>query len=153
LESHEMITNAWLHVNVLRDECDPVVAGTGPARLRCAGPEGPQYIYLDVGPGDYYVWVSRYTGSTFPGATVRIEEVAVPPEGETCVAPYGTSTASWIYTAPAAPGDAHVWEIPSDAVQALDHAVAHNGPGAMACDTSVANSSGVDAVIALPKAS
>lgn len=152
MTSHEG-ADEWLSAAVLANECDPSVVGTGPSRLRCTGSHGPQQLYLDVGPGDYYIWVSRYTGSEFPGADVRIEEVATPPEGESCVNPYTTTTASPIYTAPATADDAHIWEIPEDAVDSVDHAVAHNGPGAMECRTSTyANQTGVDAVVTLPKA-
>ena len=152
VKSAETVTNAWMSVAVLRDECDPRTVGTGASRIRCVDDDDPQHLYLDVGPGDYYVWVSRYTGSDFRGGTVQIEEIAAPPEGESCLAPYATTTPAPVYTAPATAGDTHTWTIPSDAVQAMDHAVAYNGAGAMACDTSQANSIGVDAVIALPKA-
>lgn len=157
VESAETITNAWMSVAVLHEECDPTVAGLGPARIRCVDDDNPQHLYLDVGPGDYYVWVSRYTGSDFRGGTVRIEEVTAPPEGESCLAPFTTSTADTIYTAPASADDPHRWTIPYDAVQAMDHAVAYNGPGAMACDERIGGGPdtnvGNDAVIELPKAS
>ncbi|MCZ7677729.1 MAG: Ig-like domain-containing protein [Sandaracinaceae bacterium] len=157
VESAETITNAWMSVAVLQGECDPTVVGLGPERIRCVDDDNPQYLYLDVGPGDYYVWVSRYTGSDFRGGTVRIEEIAAPPEGESCLAPFTTSTADTIYTAPASAGDPHVWTLPLNAVQAMDHAVAYNGPGAMVCDERIGGGAdtnvGNDAVIALPKAS
>jgi methionine-rich copper-binding protein CopC len=153
-DSAETITNAWMAVTVLRDECEPSVAGTGPARLRCVVPDDPQIVHLDVGPGDYYVWFSRHTGD-FRGATVRIEEVASVPDGEMCANPYDTSTAAPIYTAPASANLPHVWTIPNDAGLSVDHAVAHNGPGAMVCDADsfVDNGIGPDVVVALPKAS
>ena len=141
----------------LTGECDPTVVGTGPARLRCVNTANPQHMFLDVGPGDYYVWFTRYNGTGFPGATVQIEEVAAPPEGESCLAPYTTSTAAPVYTAPATADDAHVWTIPAEPALAMDHAVAYNGPGVMACDFSTGTTQDVnigrDVVIALPKAS
>ena len=145
-----------LAVAALANECDPTVAATGPSRLRCVTADGPQLLYLDVGPGDYYIWFSNSTTGAFPGVTVQIEEVAAPPEGESCVAPYTTSTAAPIYTAPATADDPHRWTIPADAVQAMDHAVAYNGPGAMVCDQATGGAQdrniGPDAVIELPKA-
>lgn len=144
--------SGWIVASVLQNECDPNVVGMGPDRLRCTGNRNPQHLYLDVGPGDYYIWVSPYSGD-FPEVTVRVEEVAAPPAGESCLAPYDTTTAAPIYTAPGTPDDPHVWTIPEGAVHGLDHAVAYNGPGAMACDTNNSNSVGVDAVIALPKSS
>ena len=152
-------TNAsvLMQAAALAGECDPTVVGTGPARLRCVSTANPQHMYLDVGPGDYYVWFTRYNGTGFPGATVQIEEVAAPPEGESCLAPYTTSTAAPIYTAPATAEGAHVWTIPAESALAMDHAVAHNGPGVMACDFSTGTTQdvniGQDVVIALPKAS
>jgi hypothetical protein len=140
----------------LAGECDPTVVGTGPARLRCVTGANPQHMYLDVGPGDYYVWFTRYSGTGFPGATVQIEEVAAPPEGENCLAPYTTSTGAPIYTAPSTPDAPHVWTIPAESAQAMDHAIALNGAGVMACDQSSSGAQdpniGRDAVIALPKA-
>jgi hypothetical protein len=156
VESHETISSAWMSVAVLRDECDPEVAGLGPARIRCVDDHNPQTLFLDVGPGDYYVWLSRFTGSDFRGANVRIEEVPAAPEGETCVAPYDTTTGDPIYTAPASPGGVHTWTLPPAAVVSVDHAVAYNGPGAMACDIDFGEpdgSIGADAVVRLSKTS
>jgi hypothetical protein len=158
VESHETASTAWMSVAVLRGECDPTVAGLGPARLRCVDDHNPQVVFLDVGPGDYYIWVSRYSGSDFRGANVRVQEVAMPPEGDTCVAPYTTATGGAIYAAPATASDPHVWTIPAAAVVAMDHAVAYNGPGAMICDYDSSRdapdrSIGADAVVRLPKAS
>ncbi|HEY8426748.1 MAG TPA: hypothetical protein VIL20_00175, partial [Sandaracinaceae bacterium] len=49
------------------------------------------------------------------------------------------------------------WVIPQNAVQAMDHAIAYNGPGAMICDQAIGGGAdkniGNDAVIELPKTS
>lgn len=141
------------YVSVLQNECDPNVVGTGPDRLRCVGNRNPQHLYFDVGPGDYYVWFSpnsTYTGyPEFMETTVQIEEIAAPPEGESCVAPYDTTSS--IYEAPTTADDPHVWTIPAGAMHAVDHAVAYDGLGAMECDTDTGV--GPDAVVELPKSS
>lgn len=68
-----------VNVDVLR-ACDPSAAS---ARLACATNAHPQTIELDVGAGDYFVWVAASDGSLSGTITVEIEEVPAGP-GDTC---------------------------------------------------------------------
>jgi hypothetical protein len=143
-------STAGLDVDVYAGICDPTLPSA--TRLKCLWNNRTWEAYLDVGPGDYFVWVSRNTGA-FEGATVVIEEVALPPQGESCLAPHDTTSA--IYTPPATAGDPQVWTIPSDAVFSYDMDVTWGGAGSMECDSDFAGGPihGNDAVIRLTKTS
>jgi hypothetical protein len=139
-------------VEVRRDVCDPL-AGTEPT-LRCQhrgvleSSVRTADLWLDVGPGDYYVWVAPEAPTdAFRGFTVTVQEAPSPPEGESCSSVL--TTASPLHTLEAS--GAHQWGIPADAVQSLDRAVTHSGPGALSCDPTM--SMGIDAVVAYEKTS
>ncbi|MCZ7677732.1 MAG: Ig-like domain-containing protein [Sandaracinaceae bacterium] len=78
--SSSTLTDRDINVDVLRDACDPTTSMT--ARLACRANGNPHSFDLDVGPGDYYVWVAA-SAATFRGATVRIEEIPAG-VGDTC---------------------------------------------------------------------
>ncbi len=69
-----------MNVDVLRNGCDPTSSVI--ERLECRTGGNPQTIELDVGPGEYYVWVAASSGA-FRGATIQIEEVPAG-LGDTC---------------------------------------------------------------------
>jgi hypothetical protein len=141
-------STSGIDLDVYGGSCEPAPG----ARLKCLWNNRTWEAYLDVGPGDYFIWVSRNAGA-FEGATVVVEEVARPPAGEACLAPYDTTSA--IYTPPSMPGDAHLWTIPSDAVFSYDMDVTWGGAGSMACDSDFAGGPihGNDAVVRLVKTS
>ncbi|AKF10150.1 Ig-like domain-containing protein [Sandaracinus amylolyticus] len=143
-----------LHVTVGGYASFEVTAGTcelpasaGP--LRCsymsAGPAGESDTWLDVGPGDYYVWINNY--ETFGETMVRIAEDADPRDGESCLAPYDGATDATIYTAPASADGEHVWVVPEGLITGMDRTVTPSG--ALSCDPTTPL--GHDMVVAFDK--
>lgn len=52
---------------------------------------------LDVGPGDYFLWVSSAgTGALHGAVQLEVEEVAEPREGASCLRPWTTSSESFV---------------------------------------------------------
>ncbi|AKF10152.1 Ig-like domain-containing protein [Sandaracinus amylolyticus] len=150
---HVTATSAASRLVVLevRSSCAPSREPIDPARLDCPGERATWESWLDVGPGEYFVWVATAAAGTlaaFEGATIRVDEVAAVPEGESCADPYDAS--SVIHTVGA--GGEHVYTIPASAGRASDRTVvAYDGAGTMQCDPERVQ--GGDVVIALPKAS
>ncbi|UJR83087.1 Ig-like domain-containing protein [Sandaracinus amylolyticus] len=139
---------ARIVLDVYRDVCDPVEAARTSARLTCPRDRHEWDTYLDVGAGDYFVWVATDLGTRpFEGAQVIIEEVAATPEGESCAAPFTTSSA--VHTTSA--NGEHVWSVPAGAVGGVDMAIQPGAPGTMVCD--VDGRQGPDAVFEIVKTS
>lgn len=126
-------TSADLDVDVLRDACRPTASTASAARLRCMPDRNVWETWLDVGAGDYFIWVAQEEGAPFLGATVTVEEVAAVREGESCDAPFTTTTGAAIYTAPATSGAPHRWEVPLAYASAPDRGVSPTGAGAFEC--------------------
>jgi hypothetical protein len=141
-------TSTDLDVEIFDGSCAATGAVADANRRRCLWDQNPWETYLDVGPGDYFVWFA-YEGATsaFTGITVTIEEVPMP-DGEACSNPFDTTSA--IYGAPAMPGDPHVWTIPAAGAVSLDRAVTHTS-APLSC--AAGELSGLDAVVRFDKAS
>src|SRR5690606_453508 len=72
--------SAAITLAVFQDRCD---IGDAATMRRCVFNRNPWETYVDGGPGDYFIWVGRNSSTgSFNGATVRVEEVASPPAGE-----------------------------------------------------------------------
>lgn len=130
---------------VYRDEC----AGGTPeglaARQTCLWDRYRWESYLDVGPGEYFVWGGQTGSATIGTLTIRIEEVDAVREGESCAAPF--TTASAIHSLV---GGEHVWDVPVDAYQAADMDGEFPGDGAAECDVDQVQ--GTDFVVEIDKA-
>ncbi|WP_236518970.1 Ig-like domain-containing protein [Sandaracinus amylolyticus] len=148
---HITLRNGF-NFEVTRDTCE-LPAADPSDQLRCsymnADNTGLVETWLDVGPGDYYVWVSNF--ETFNQTTVRIAEEAMPRDGESCIAPYDGATDAAIYTAPTSPDGDHVWTITTGTIHGMERTVTPTGPGPLSCDPTVPL--GHDAVIAFDKTS
>jgi hypothetical protein len=141
---------AGANVEIFRDLCDPRDLAADAARLKCLWNNDDWEAYLDVGPGEYFVWAMPTSSST-AATTVTIRELALPPEGETCLAPW--TTASAIYTPPATPDDYGVFTLPAGAFQSFDRDVTWNRPGTPQCDADYASGPivGADGVLQITK--
>jgi len=148
------------NLEVLATTCDPTDAAA--ERLRCifsedgVGDKNRWVSFHDVGPGDYFVWFGSTDDLPESDYTVRIEEVAAPPEGETCADPWDTS--SDIFTA--GTGDEiGTWAIPYASVDGYDRGVSLGDDATPQCDNQVGFQpieyplTGADGVIQLAKAS
>ena len=140
-------TSNDINLAVFFDRCD---VGDAATMRRCVFNRNPWETFVDGGPGDYFIWVGR-TSSTgsFNGATVRVEEVAMPDEGETCLSALDTTTDAPIYTAPEEPGDPQRWTIPASFAQSFDVGVGIGMPGAISCAPNLRH--GPDTVVRLDK--
>ena len=100
---------------------------------------------LDVSPGIYNIWVApAIAGESFRETLITLEEVDAYPPGESCVAPFDTSSDS--YQSPASADDPHTWTLPADAIASVDL-----GQDSQGLRCAGAGSAGVDAVIAFDK--
>ncbi|AKF10151.1 Ig-like domain-containing protein [Sandaracinus amylolyticus] len=148
---HITLRNGF-NFEVTSDTCE-LPAADPSDQLRCsymnADNTGLVETWLDVGPGDYYVWVSNF--DDFAQTTVRIAEEAMPRDGESCIAPYDSTTDATIYTAPASADGEHVWAITTGTIHGMERTVTPAGPGPLSCDPTVPL--GHDAVIAFDKTS
>ncbi|MFK7985039.1 MAG: Ig-like domain-containing protein [Sandaracinaceae bacterium] len=147
-DSNQLNVREGLDVEIFRDSCDPTAAGADAARETCRFSSRYSEHYLDVGPGDYYIWVA-HNDDQFEDATITIEEVALPPEGETCLNPFTTGSPAEFYTPPAALGEPHTFTIPGD-TSTFGMVGADMGVP-MSCDDD--GEQGSDAVIRFDKAS
>ncbi|UJR78395.1 Ig-like domain-containing protein [Sandaracinus amylolyticus] len=138
-------------VEIAANDCRTGAAEVEASRLRCLVERNDWEQWLDVGPGDYFVWVSRDGSSTFNGATIVVEEVPGVREGESCEAPLTTSSPSPIYTAPTMPGHPHRWELPGGFPRALDRGITHADPDATFSCMPEGASVGHDAVVTYDK--
>jgi hypothetical protein len=134
------------NVEVFAGICDPRDPTAPASMVRCAHDTPSWDLPLDVGPGDYYVWVSNTAGTTGT-ITVSIEEIAAIPEGETCSDPYDTTSA--IYLAPATAADPHVWTLPASAGASVDISDTNAEGAALSCVDVVTD----DEVVRFDKAS
>ena len=140
-----------LDVDILAGDCRTGEPLADASRLRCLVERPTWNQWLDVGPGDYFIWVARDGSSTFSGATITVEEVPAIREGESCEAPLTTGSPSAIYTAPSTPGAPHRWVLPAGFPQALDRGRTHGDPaGALSC-LPEGSSIGPDAVVTYDK--
>ncbi|UJR86430.1 Ig-like domain-containing protein [Sandaracinus amylolyticus] len=132
---------------VTADTCE-LPAAAGPLRCSYAnpGPAGDTETWLDVGPGDYYVWVNNF--ESFYETTVRIGEDADPRDGESCLAPYDATSDATIYTPPASTDGEHVWIVSEGAITGMERTVTPSG--ALSCDPTTPL--GHDMVVAFDKA-
>ena len=140
-----LVSGDQLNVEVMRGACDPTADTAEAARVRCMSRRNRHELFVPGAPGDYFVWVSD-VGTLFDGAEVSITEIASPPEGESCDAPFAVG--SRFYTAPTEAGGFHVWQIPEDSIVSHDRSV--SGRESFLCDDNALV--GNDAVLAFPKA-
>lgn len=140
------LSSTALNLEISTGACNPQdAAATIPS---CSHSRKAWDSYLDVGPGTYYVWVSSTTASsTFPGADVEIEEIAAPPEGETCHAPFTTQSPN--HSGAGTLNDPHIWTIGTDRINSASMASSSAGAGIHTCDANQIQ--GVDAVIQFDK--
>ena len=138
-----------LTLAIYRDSCGEHGVAGAEARVSCQWERYRWDEYLDVGPGDYYVWVANVMDSSQPEITVQIEEVDAVPAGESCANPYVADPSSPVYTAPAEPGGEHTFTIPAGSYTAADFG--EPGAASVTCDSDLAQ--GTDFVIALEKQS
>lgn len=141
-----LVSGDQINVEVMRGACDPTADTAEAARTRCMSRRNRHELFVPGAPGDYFVWVSDVS-TLFDGAEVSITEIAAPPEGESCDAPFAVG--SRFYTAPTEAGGFHVWQIPSDAIVAHDRSL--TGAESFLCDENALV--GNDAVLAFPKTS
>lgn len=135
-------------MDIYQGVCAPADAARASARLACPWPRTSWETTLDVGAGDYYLWVATEGGrNLFEGATVTIEEIDAAPEGDSCAAPF--TTASAVHTVSA--GGEHVWTVPAGAVHGAEMAIEPGAPGNMTCDAD--GEQGADAVVEIVKSS
>ncbi|WP_236520026.1 Ig-like domain-containing protein [Sandaracinus amylolyticus] len=149
--SAESAVGSRVTLAVYRDACSQASPGGPDARLTCQWDRYRWDQYLDVGAGDYYVWVATTNSSTQQPITVRIEEVEAVPAGESCANPLRASATEPSYTPPATAGGEHVWEITGEHFHGADMDDAWPGTGAVSCDEEQAQ--GVDYVVEYQKAS
>lgn len=148
-------TSYYLNLEIKGGSC---AAGTGTS-LKCNWYKDNWDAYLDVPPGDYWIFVAKNSAATaavpFPQVTIVAEEVTPPAvgEGEGCFAPYTTASAS--YTPPGGAGMPHTWTIADGAVNSFDMSATWGEPGSISCDntTSYGDIHGVDSVIEYTKQS
>lgn len=151
-----VMNSAEIDIEVRRDVCDPLAPDAPGARLTClhrsvwTGSSARRGdAWLDVGPGEYFIWIAQEAREPFRDPAITIEEVELPPEGEQCSHPLTTSSASHT----ALPGGGHQWTIEQDAVRGLDRSVTHVGVGPEALSCAPGQEMSVDAVIELAKTS
>ncbi|MFO0683681.1 MAG: Ig-like domain-containing protein [Sandaracinus sp.] len=146
-------TSAAIDLEIFQDACRPTAPTADAARLRCLPERTSWESWLEVPAGDYFLWVSQEAGATFAGATITVEEVDDVRAGESCAAPFDTSSDVAIYTPPATPGAAHRWTIPASYALGLDRGVEpDDDAAAISCLPSDA-SLGNDAVVHFEKTS
>ncbi len=138
-------STSQVNFEVRAGSCDPV-DGADP-QLACHDDMLAGGATLDVGPGTYYVWVAKETSGSFPGATVTVEEVGGWPQGESCHAPFTTSSPSTVYIAPSSAGGEHIFQIRPELVSTYDRGRVTNSPSDISCSTD----HGHDAVIRFDK--
>lgn len=127
--------------------CDPGDETFAP--LTCITDREQNELFLDVGPGTYFIFVAdELGGSSFDATLITIEELDAFPEGEACEAPF--TTASSIYTPPATADDPHTWVIPEDSIFGYDRGP-RSGEGLISCDSD--GEQGHDAVVEFQKTS
>jgi hypothetical protein len=137
-------------VEIYRAQCDPRAVTASDARVVCSPPrDGGNAAFATGAAGDYFVWVAQTSG-TFDGATVTVRELASPPTGERCEAPFEIGDTSGFYTAPTMAGGFHVWDIPMGALVGLDRS-SGGTDGAFTCDTG--EDTNADGVIRFTKTS
>jgi len=134
-----------LTVDVYRDSCDPTAVDAASAQVTCPVAKPSWDLYLDQPAGEYFIWVAEAAGS-FNGATVRVTEVAMAPEAETCGSAADSSSTYY-----SSASGTETWTIPMDAVVSYDRAVTAGAPGSFSCDEL--SSHGADAVVAFTKSS
>ncbi len=144
---------ASINVEVFSGACNP----SDPSAVveKCLWNDHDWGGYFDLDPGVYYFWISRSSvNSTLPAMTVLLEEIATPPDGETCAAPFDRSSAN--YTPPSAGSGYHEWVIASDSIHAFDMGDTWgDGSGSISCsnDPTYGDLHGSDAVIRFNKIS
>lgn len=146
------VTNtAGANVEVFRDVCDPRDLAADTARLKCLWNNDDWEAYLDVGPGEYFVWAMP-TSSSSVTTEITIREIAAPPEGETCLDPWDVTSA--VYTPPATAGDYGVYTLGAGAIQSFDRDMTWGGAGTPSCDADYASGPivGADGVVEIVKA-
>lgn len=143
-------TSTRINVDVYREVCDPRAPAAGMAQLRCPHERTAHELFVDGDAGEYFVWVSSATGSTFAGATVEIEEIPEMPEGESCARPLVVG-GSRFYSAPMSAGAWHEWHIPVDGISSHERTIFPGDTGAFSCDPNGIH--GADVVVALEKTS
>lgn len=135
------------NIEVFRDACDPRDPVADSARVRCAWEHANWDIPLDVGPGDYYIWVgNEVAGAAITNIRISIEEVTSIPEGQSCFDPYDSTSA--IYTAPATADEPHVWTVPSSTGASVDITDSNGRFEALSCAESIQD----DVVVRFDKA-
>ena len=121
-----------IDAEIYRDACRPSAPSADAARLRCMPERARWEQWLEVGAGDYFVWVATEAGAVFRGATITVEEVATARVGENCSSPH--DEASPLYTPPAFEGDFHTWLFPGGWADAPDRGVMpRDAVGALSC--------------------
>ena len=147
-------TSYFLNLEVKGGSCE---AGTGTS-LNCDWYKDSWDAYLDVPPGDYWIYVAKNSAATasfpFPQVVIDAEEVLpAAGEGEGCFAPFTTASAN--YTPPGGAGLPHQWVIGDGAINSFDMSATWGEPGSITCDNhpTYGDIHGVDAVIEYVKQS
>ncbi len=148
-------TSYYLNLEIKGGSCD---AGTGTS-LNCDWYKDNWDAYLDVPPGDYWIFVAKNSAATaavpFPQVTLVAEEVTPPAAGtgEGCFAPYTVASAN--YTPPGGAGMPHTWTIADGAINSFDMSATWGEPGSISCDNTATYGDihGVDSVIEYTKQS
>lgn len=140
--SHDTFDDVQLEV--FRDVCAPASATErDAARAICLGIRHQWTQIVDVPAGTHYLWIGSESAD-FAGATVRIEEIATLPAGDSCASPIDAT--SPYYSTPGT--DQHRWLLPFDVASSVDHGTSVTGDTAIAC----ASRQGPDAVVRVDKA-
>lgn len=135
------------NIEVFRDVCNPRDPAAAAARVRCAWEHASWDLPLDVGPGDYYIWVGNEVAyGAITDIRISIEEVTSIPEGQSCFDPYDSTSA--IYTAPGGPDEPHVWTVPASTGASVDITESNSRFEALSCADSVKD----DVVVRFDKA-
>ncbi|HJL36486.1 MAG TPA: Ig-like domain-containing protein [Polyangiaceae bacterium LLY-WYZ-15_(1-7)] len=151
---HVVVQGGGANLDVYQDVCDPLSIAAETAQLKCLWFGDDEWdAYLDVGPGDYYLWISDGGATLDDGVVVTVEEVDAAPEGETCADPWDATSPN--YTPPAAPGDPGIWVFAEEAFRSFDRDVTWGGEGTMPCDADYSGGPihGPDGVIEVQKSS
>jgi len=142
-----------LGLEIVRGTCAPAQKAFSEEQLTCVSNGRRWDRFLDVGPGSYWIFVTgEEAGTSFPGATVTVEELddAAAFEGETCLAPYDVDSPNHTETS----RGRHVWMIGGDDIHGFDGDISWGGAGSISCidDFSYGDRSGPDAFIEYEKA-
>jgi len=137
-----------MNIQIFADVCDP--AAEGNQDIGCFFNRSRWDVVRDVPAGTYYIWVASSNDTTLDEGDLRVQELDLVRDGESCLNPLDTSSAG--YTPPEG-GRGAIWNIDTSVVHAADYRRTNVGTFTCGLPLDEGTNHGPDAVIAFEKTS